>query len=417
MIRWVITILCCGMWVQPAIASELVFAYSLDGSPISSTEIIQGNKTGKVLGYCRQIADYLQQQGYTLHMQELTFEQRFGVFAKTLAGRAGIQCGPSSRTRNREAKLVSSEEGYRGAFSNPFLITSAKLLIRNSHLEALYQQPDTLRIGVLKPQVGMTPVTTELIGSVFATAQVVGLPNRTEAVQRLMLDPADPQAIDAYATDEVLLRDMLRNNIPAAQQDAYRVEPPLQGYSREEYVLVVYNAPELLEIVNTWIGSAEGQRASTALLPDHDSITRLLAWLQRGDHLDSGKQGLLALLLLLGLGLAGRLAWRKWQHKPTPTTVPEILPPALVPPAPPPPEALPVSEPPPTDTPLPGTQLTPRETEILVLLVRGMANKDVARELALSPRTVETHRKNIYTKLGVRTPYGLVEYAQQRGLV
>lgn len=66
--------------------------------------------------------------------------------------------------------------------------------------------------------------------------------------------------------------------------------------------------------------------------------------------------------------------------------------------------------------------LTPRETDVLVLLVKGTANKsistkEIARELDIGQRTVETHRQNIYAKLGIRTPLELVEYARNHGLI
>lgn len=44
--------------------------------------------------------------------------------------------------------------------------------------------------------------------------------------------------------------------------------------------------------------------------------------------------------------------------------------------------------------------LTPRETEVLDLLVAGSSNKMIARELCISPRTVEIHRANMMGKLG-----------------
>lgn len=44
-------------------------------------------------------------------------------------------------------------------------------------------------------------------------------------------------------------------------------------------------------------------------------------------------------------------------------------------------------------------RLTPREREVLELLSRGASNKEIARELAISPRTVEIHRANMMTKL------------------
>jgi len=48
--------------------------------------------------------------------------------------------------------------------------------------------------------------------------------------------------------------------------------------------------------------------------------------------------------------------------------------------------------------------LTRREREVLDLLTDGLSNKAIARELAISPRTVEIHRANMMAKLGARHP-------------
>jgi two-component system response regulator FixJ len=47
--------------------------------------------------------------------------------------------------------------------------------------------------------------------------------------------------------------------------------------------------------------------------------------------------------------------------------------------------------------------LTPREREVLNGLVQGLPNKTIAYDLGISPRTVEIHRANLMTKLGVRS--------------
>lgn len=44
-------------------------------------------------------------------------------------------------------------------------------------------------------------------------------------------------------------------------------------------------------------------------------------------------------------------------------------------------------------------KLSPREREVLGLIVGGLTNKEIGRALALSPRTVETHRANLFAKL------------------
>jgi two-component system, LuxR family, response regulator FixJ len=44
-------------------------------------------------------------------------------------------------------------------------------------------------------------------------------------------------------------------------------------------------------------------------------------------------------------------------------------------------------------------QLSEREREVLGLIVSGLTNKEIGRALDLSPRTVETHRANLFAKL------------------
>ena len=47
--------------------------------------------------------------------------------------------------------------------------------------------------------------------------------------------------------------------------------------------------------------------------------------------------------------------------------------------------------------------LTPREREVLDGLAQGLPNKSIAYDLGISPRTVEIHRANLMSKLGVRS--------------
>lgn len=48
-------------------------------------------------------------------------------------------------------------------------------------------------------------------------------------------------------------------------------------------------------------------------------------------------------------------------------------------------------------------QLSEREREVLGLIVEGLTNKEIGRALTLSPRTVETHRANLFAKLGAES--------------
>lgn len=61
-------------------------------------------------------------------------------------------------------------------------------------------------------------------------------------------------------------------------------------------------------------------------------------------------------------------------------------------------------------------KLSKREKEILSLIATGKSNTEIANELFLSPHTVDTHRKNIMSKLDVHNVTDLVKYAIQIGL-
>jgi two-component system NarL family response regulator len=61
--------------------------------------------------------------------------------------------------------------------------------------------------------------------------------------------------------------------------------------------------------------------------------------------------------------------------------------------------------------------LTGREQTILLELAQGRSNREVAEELDISVRTVETHRKNIKRKLGISSTAGLTRYAMEHGVL
>ncbi len=64
-----------------------------------------------------------------------------------------------------------------------------------------------------------------------------------------------------------------------------------------------------------------------------------------------------------------------------------------------------------------GEQLSSREKEILVLVVKGLTNKEIAQQLYLSTHTVITHRRNIARKLEIHSTSGLTVYALVNKLV
>ena len=55
--------------------------------------------------------------------------------------------------------------------------------------------------------------------------------------------------------------------------------------------------------------------------------------------------------------------------------------------------------------------LSERERDVLVLVAKGLTNKEIASELNISPHTVISHRKNIVHKTGIRSVAGLTVYA------
>ena len=61
--------------------------------------------------------------------------------------------------------------------------------------------------------------------------------------------------------------------------------------------------------------------------------------------------------------------------------------------------------------------LTPRQREVLKLLAQGHSSKEIARELALSVKTVDTHRSQLMKQLDIHEVTGLVRYAIRVGLI
>ncbi|MFZ1454279.1 MAG: response regulator transcription factor [Ferruginibacter sp.] len=62
-------------------------------------------------------------------------------------------------------------------------------------------------------------------------------------------------------------------------------------------------------------------------------------------------------------------------------------------------------------------RLTSREIEIVQLIEKELSNKQIAEQLFLSERTIETHRKNIFRKTNTSSVIGLVKYAYEHKLI
>ena len=62
-------------------------------------------------------------------------------------------------------------------------------------------------------------------------------------------------------------------------------------------------------------------------------------------------------------------------------------------------------------------ELTNREREVLILIAEGLSNKEIAVNLNVGVRTVETHRERIMRKLAIHSVAGLTRFALAKGLV
>lgn len=60
--------------------------------------------------------------------------------------------------------------------------------------------------------------------------------------------------------------------------------------------------------------------------------------------------------------------------------------------------------------------ITPKQEQILKLLVKGMTNVEIAKQLNLSSKTVDAHRANMMTRLQIHDLAGLVKYALRNAL-
>jgi DNA-binding NarL/FixJ family response regulator len=71
-------------------------------------------------------------------------------------------------------------------------------------------------------------------------------------------------------------------------------------------------------------------------------------------------------------------------------------------------ETTPVSQP---------VKITPTEGKVLELLAEDLSGKLIAAELNVSPKTIETHKKNLMEKIGAKSEKGLVRFAVENGFV
>jgi DNA-binding NarL/FixJ family response regulator len=65
----------------------------------------------------------------------------------------------------------------------------------------------------------------------------------------------------------------------------------------------------------------------------------------------------------------------------------------------------------------PFAQLTSREREVLALIAEGRSNKEIATDLGIGVRTIETHRERIMRRLEIHSVAGLTKFAIAHGIV
>ena len=65
----------------------------------------------------------------------------------------------------------------------------------------------------------------------------------------------------------------------------------------------------------------------------------------------------------------------------------------------------------------PENELTPRELEVLKMVSEGKITKEIASQLSVSTRTIETHRVNMMKKLGVQNSAELIKKAAKMNLI
>lgn len=69
------------------------------------------------------------------------------------------------------------------------------------------------------------------------------------------------------------------------------------------------------------------------------------------------------------------------------------------------------------DTLQTAAELTSREKEIIDLCRAGLFSKEIAAQLNISQRTVDSHKNNIFKKMGIKNSMEMVQYALKHGII
>jgi DNA-binding NarL/FixJ family response regulator len=65
----------------------------------------------------------------------------------------------------------------------------------------------------------------------------------------------------------------------------------------------------------------------------------------------------------------------------------------------------------------PFIRLTPRESQVLRQLALGLSPREISKQLGISPKTVETHRSNLFKKLKIQKMTDLIRLAIREGII
>jgi ABC-type amino acid transport substrate-binding protein len=261
-------------------SQDIIFGYIKDASPVSS-----GNGSNFPSGFCGELAEYLDSHGFpVISRLEQTYGQRFSAFRDfkvldlkenpVVANKQpAVECGPHSITASRKQELrdLSTANEITAEFSKPFFASSMKLLIRKDKIRDLNYNPEVIRIGAPK-----STTNNQAIRVIYPNTAIEVMGSRSDGVLGLRR-----RSIDAYSGDEVLLIQMMKEN---GFSDEFSIEPKLYGFTHEEYGIVVYNSSDLLQAVNTWISSNEGQEARRRHLENRNQIANIIQVALNNNH-------------------------------------------------------------------------------------------------------------------------------------
>jgi|GEM_PF-1555521 len=232
------------------------------------------NEDNSWKGYCIEFKKALQNKipNIKLIPAGVSLENRFTGFNDGSKFPLIGECGSDSITEEREEFLKK-----KGAsFSNSFAFTGAKFLLKNENIKLLHNSIpfENNIIGVLGKDrennqtnktyspdnpLSLKETTTEnLIKSIYPYVKITYLKDRIDAADEL-----HENRIQAYTTDEIILKTILRDLKNRYPNEKYSILPRLGRLSYEKYGIVVYKNDIGLEtIINDFLITPEAEKIS-----------------------------------------------------------------------------------------------------------------------------------------------------------